>query len=146
MRLGKGIKTLKIDIANLACSIKRRNCLMLAEGERAMKRSRDIEGIKVLNDTFRQTFVGGRVMLTLGVRALEAQSQMGLLAKVKSFADFGTGNDPHGEHDFGAINHHGTKFFWKLDLYDLAMNQGSVDPANAEATLRVLTIMRADEY
>lgn len=111
-----------------------------------MKKSRDRDSIRLLNDKFRQTFIGGRVMLTVGVRELEAQAAVKLLTKVKSFADFGTGNDPYGEHDFGAISHDGTKFFWKIDYYDLAMNQGSADPANAEATLRVLTIMRADEY
>jgi len=111
-----------------------------------MKQSRDRDRIRRLNDKFKQTFTGGRIMLTPGFRQLEAQAAQELLAKVKSFAEFGSSNDPYGEHDFGAISHDGTKFFWKIDYFDLAMSEGSADPADADATLRVLTIMRADEY
>ena len=34
---------------------------------------------------------------------------------------------------------------FKIDYYDLAMSQHSVEAAKPEATIRVLTIMRADE-
>jgi hypothetical protein len=36
--------------------------------------------------------------------------------------------------------------FWKIDLYDLAYNIGSDDPANVDATRRVLTVLHASEY
>ena len=36
--------------------------------------------------------------------------------------------------------------FWKIDLYDLAYNMGSDDPANVDATRRVLTVLHASEY
>jgi Protein of unknown function (DUF3768) len=65
---------------------------------------------------------------------------------VRTFATFGRTNDPHSEHDFGAVEINGEKFFWKIDYYDLAMSQHSVDPSDPEATIRVLTLMRADEY
>ena len=58
----------------------------------------------------------------------------------------GSNNDPYGEHDFGSIKLEGTTFFWKIDYFDLAMSQHSVDPANNDATVRVLTVMCADEY
>jgi Protein of unknown function (DUF3768) len=111
-----------------------------------MKNDRARDHIRQLNDAFRQTFNGGRVMLTRGVNDLEAAAKTKLLADVRNFNRFDKSNDPHGEHDFGSIENGGNKFFWKIDYFDLAMNQGSVDPANADATLRVLTIMRADEY
>ena len=104
------------------------------------------EQIRELNDTFRQSFVGGQVMLTQGVAALTGETRTALLAQVQTFDHFDSANDPYGEHDFGSIEVGGMKFFWKMDYFDLAMNQHSVDPANAEATVRVLTIMRADEY
>jgi hypothetical protein len=37
-------------------------------------------------------------------------------------------------------------YFFKIDYYAPDMQSGSEDPTNAEKTLRVLTIMRADEY
>jgi hypothetical protein len=38
-----------------------------------------------------------------------------------------------------------TRCFWKIDYYDNALECGSPDPTN-RATMRVLTILRADEY
>lgn len=111
-----------------------------------MKTNRDTDKIRTLNDSFRQTFSGGRVMKTDGVAALEEEVQQKLIAEVKTFCKFEKGNDPYSEHDFGSIKLDGVTFFWKIDYYDLAMSQGSVDPANDEATMRVLTIMCADEY
>ena len=99
-----------------------------------------------LNDAFRRTFTGGRVMMTSGVNDLETEAKARLLTAVRTFDRFDKDNDPHDEHDFGSTDVDGTRFFWKIDYYDLAMSQGSVDPANAEVTMRVLTILRADEY
>jgi hypothetical protein len=111
-----------------------------------MKTHRDADKIRILNDSFRQTFTGGRVMKTDGVSALDEVVQQKLIAGVKAFCKFEKGNDPYSEHDFGSVKLEGTTFFWKIDYYDLAMHQGSVDPANEEATMRILTIMCADEY
>ena len=102
--------------------------------------------IAKLNDAFRQTFRGGRVMKTDGVDTLSDEVQQKLIAEVKAFSKFEKGNDPYCEHDFGSIKLDGATFFWKIDYYDLAMSQGSVDPANDDATVRVLTIMCANEY
>ena len=102
--------------------------------------------IRELNDSLRTTFTGGRVMMTGGVRELTDDARSQLIETVQGFTAFNRGNDPHGEHDFGSIEIDGTKFFWKIDYYDLAMGQHSVDPANPDATIRVLTLMRADEY
>jgi hypothetical protein len=67
-------------------------------------------------------------------------------ARVVTFEAFTPGDDPHGEHDFGAIKHAGVRYFWKIDYYDLAKQFGSPDAADPTVTTRVLTIMRADEY
>ena len=50
------------------------------------------------------------------------------------------------EHDFGAIEIDGDRYFWKIDHYDSLMVGGSEDPTDPGKTTRVLTIMRADEY
>jgi len=104
------------------------------------------ESIRTLNDAFRRTFVGGIVMITAGVEAMPREQRRSLLAKVRSFEAFGEDNDPHGEHDFGAVDECGVRYFWKLDYYDRATEFGSPDPADPAVTTRVLTIMRADEY
>jgi hypothetical protein len=102
--------------------------------------------IGALNDAFRCTFVGGGVMITAGVEAMPLDQCRSLLQKVRSFDAFGEDNDPHGEHDFGAVDEAGVRCFWKIDYYDRKTEFGSPDPADPAVTTRVLTIMRADEY
>jgi hypothetical protein len=102
--------------------------------------------IRVLNDNFRSTFVGGQAVMTAGVNALPIDTKARVLLAVQSFSDFTKDNDPHREHDFGSIEIDGETYFWKIDYYDLAMQFGSESPEDPEQTTRVLTIMRADEY
>lgn len=102
--------------------------------------------IRELNDLFRSTFIGGKVMMTQGVAALDERTKAQVLTKVREFKDFEEGNDPHAEHDFGAFNVEDQKYFWKIDYYDKSLQYGSQDPANPNDTTRVLTIMRSDEY
>jgi hypothetical protein len=104
------------------------------------------ERIRALNDAFRRTFVGGAVMITAGVEAMPVDQRRSLLAKVRAFDAFTDDNDPHGEHDFGAVDEGGVRYFFKLDYYDRNTEFGSPDPADPAVTTRVLTIMRADEY
>lgn len=102
--------------------------------------------IRSLNDAFRRNPTMGRVVITPGVDILPHGERSRLFVAVVSFDAFDAGNDPHNEHDFGTIDQDGLTYFWKIDYYDLDFNMGSVDPANAHITRRVLTIMRADEY
>jgi hypothetical protein len=102
--------------------------------------------IRVLNDNFRSTFVGGRVLTTAGVAELPVEVKARLLLAVQSFSEFTNDNDPHGEHDFGSIELEGETYFWKIDYYDLDCRYGSEDPSDSKQTTRVLTIMRASEY
>jgi hypothetical protein len=104
------------------------------------------ERIRTLNDAFRRTFVGGAVMITAGVEAMPREQRRILLEKVRAFDIFTDDNDPHGEHDFGAIDEGGVRCFWKVDCYDRATEMGSPDPADPAVTTRVLTIMLAEEY
>jgi Protein of unknown function (DUF3768) len=102
--------------------------------------------IAILNDAFRRTFLGGRVMVTPAVRALPLDKNAALLEAVRTFSTFDQDNDPRGEHDFGSIELEGETYFFKVDYYDKACESGTEDPADPEKTTRVLTIMRADEY
>ena len=102
--------------------------------------------IRELNDAFRNTLSGGRVMMTAGVAALPDRDRAEAVRKVQAFDAFSPDNDPHGEHDFGAFDSAGEKFFWKMDYFDRTLHFGSDDPSNPEITTRVLTIMLVEEY
>jgi hypothetical protein len=102
--------------------------------------------IRELNDIFRKSFIGGQVFITEGVRALGPDFESACVEKVQKHRRFAEGNDPYGEHDFGALTVHGHKCFWKIDYYDAQMKWGSEDPADPAQTTRVLTIMLAAEY
>ena len=102
--------------------------------------------IRELNDAFRKTFSGGKVVMTASVAALPDMVRANALLEVTRFDQFTPDNDPHGEHDFGAFEDGGTKFFFKIDYYDRSLNAGSEDPADPSVTARVLTLMLADEY
>jgi hypothetical protein len=102
--------------------------------------------IRVLNDNFRSTFVGGQVVMTQGVDVLPIDTKARVILAVQSFSNFPKDNDPHREHDFGSFKVEGESYFFKVDYYALDMQAGSEDPADPNVTTRVLTIMRADEY
>jgi hypothetical protein len=104
------------------------------------------DSIRVLNDNFRSTFIGGQLVLTSGVSELPIDVRAKALLMVKSFSAFSEDNDPYGEHDFGSFEVAGEKFFWKIDYYDPQCQYGSEDPSDPGKTTRVLTVMLVDEY
>ena len=102
--------------------------------------------IKTLNDAFRSTFLGGRVVMTEGVHSFMPIDQYEIIKKVHHFKDFSDENDPHGEHDFGSFQHKDQRVFWKIDYYNHDLSGGSEDPTDPSITNRVLTIILAHEY
>jgi hypothetical protein len=104
------------------------------------------ERIRDVNDRFRTTFVGGVVTVTSGIAALCREVRAEVLRRVRTFSHFNEDNDPHHEHDFGAFNIGGQRYFFKIDYYNREMDGGSEDPADTSKTTRVLTIMLAEEY
>ena len=128
-------------------------CVATTAGERRLG-SDDGDGrtakIRTLNDAFRcgipRTGGNTRLILTDGVGSLPPAQLASIVGLVRTFAEFTPDNDPHGEHDFGAVEHDSVRYFWKIDAYDRWMQFGSPDPTDPTVTTRVLTIMRADEY
>ncbi len=104
------------------------------------------ESIRTLNDTLRRRNTGGQVMLTSGIAALAPETQNRILAAVAGFDDFNGDNDPYGEHDCASVTVEGYKVIWKIDYYDSTMMFGSEDPADPTKTIRVMTVMLAEEY
>lgn len=102
-----------------------------------------------LNDQCRKALGQGshsRCYLTSGVGSLSDRDQRCILQRVAAHDEFTEENDPYGEHDFGAFEFEGKRIFWKIDYYAPDMESGSEDPADSAQTVRVLTIMLAEEY
>ena len=102
--------------------------------------------VRELNDALRRTPLGGHIMMTRGVEELGRELVGQLITLVRAYDHFNEDNDPYGEHEFGAFDHAGTKFFWKIDYYDPSLSFHSEDASDPSRTVRVLTLMRADEY
>lgn len=102
--------------------------------------------VRCLNDRLRAHFIGGQVMVTQGVQALGPEFRAACVQAVRAYASFDLEDDPYGEHDFGAITVLGHRVFWKIDCYDRALEYGSPDPSDPAVTMRVLTILLAEEY
>lgn len=106
----------------------------------------DIEQIRTLNDSFRRSFIGGRVVLTEGILALDERTRENVITQVRAFEKFNPDNDPYGEHDFGSFKIDGCTINWKIDYYDRELSMGSPNPADPKVTTRVLTILLAEEW
>jgi hypothetical protein len=115
--------------------------------------------IAELNDRFRKATGSsdpagislGKKVMTSGIRDLGLIAIVEIAERVAAFDSFTADNDPHGEHDFGSLDHAGNRIFWKIDYYDRASfgtgrDMGSEDPSDPAQTVRVLTIMLASEY
>ena len=100
-----------------------------------------------LNDLCRTAMgVAGKLVQTQGISALRPAAESAIREKVETFNDFTPDNDPYGERDFGAFEHDGQRVFWKIDYYAPDLMHGSENPADPKQTVRVLTIMLAQEY
>ena len=95
-----------------------------------------------LNDAFRRTFVGGRIVLTRGMIALDIELRREIIRAVQAYAAWESGND---QHDFGAVQIQGQKVTWKISYFDMQLLQESPDPSDPKVTRRELTIMLASD-
>ena len=67
-------------------------------------RAESARRIRELNDAFRTTMTGGRVVMTAGVNALARDVKAMVIRRVATFAEFTPDKDPRGEHDFGSFD------------------------------------------
>ncbi len=101
-----------------------------------------------LNDQFRRgDLTLGQFIVTGGVDAvLSAEKLLVLINRVQAFNDFTPENDPHRQHDLGQVRFEGVDYFWQIDYYNPTYTYRSSAPASPNATRRVLTLMRDDEW
>jgi hypothetical protein len=99
-----------------------------------------------LNDVFRQSLIGGRVVLTPGIRALPRGTQSAIIERVRCFEDFDSDNDPFGYHNTGRFEHGGRTILWHIDLDERGYYWNQPDPADPARHIFVLTIFLAEEH
>ncbi len=102
--------------------------------------------IATLNDALRKRGEGGRIMLTTGIQALGQKAIQEVIKQIWAFDAFTEDNDPYGEHDFASITVNENKIFWKIDAYDRNLEYASHDPTDPALTVRIMTVMLAEEY
>ncbi|TXC67950.1 DUF3768 domain-containing protein [Sphingomonas ginsenosidivorax] len=110
-----------------------------------------------LNDWLRANITSpgdNRIVMTAGVANLIGdvalfrgfRKRAELLRTVRDYETFERSIDPHGHRDMGAFDFEGTPCLWKIDYYDRNLESGSENPADPFETVRVLTILCADEW
>jgi Protein of unknown function (DUF3768) len=102
--------------------------------------------IRALNDQLRQNLATGVAVMTPGVAALGEEATARIIKTIAVFDDFCHANDPHEEHDFGSFEAEGHTIFFKIDYFDRSLSYHSPDPTDPAVTVRVITVMLADEY
>ena len=102
--------------------------------------------IRELNDRLRVEGHGGMVVMTNGIAALGLATVNAIFKAIAGFSAFFGDNDPYGEHDCAVMEAEGHRIVWKIDYYDRSRTCHSPDPANPKVTVRVLTVMLAEEY
>ena len=102
--------------------------------------------IRELNDQLRTQGRGGMIVMTNGVAALGLAPVNSIFKAIAAFSTFTPDNDPWAEHDCGVMEVDGHRLIWKIDYYDRSRTCHSPDPADPKVTVRVLTVMLAEEY
>ena len=102
--------------------------------------------IRALNDQLRQNLSTGVAVMTPGIAALGRDAVDRIVKTIAVFDDFCHANDPHEEHDFGSFEAEGHTIFFKIDYFDRNLKYLSPDPTDPVVTVRVITVMLADEY
>ena len=104
------------------------------------------EIIAQLNDRLRKKGRGGRIVVSQSLYELPGFDALELMQAIAAYNQFGPGNDPYGERDFGTFDLFGAKLLWKIDYYDLDLQFVSEDPADPTVTCRGLTVMLNHQY
>ena len=97
------------------------------------------------NDQVRQTLFRDRLIITNGIQCLSQDTQNKIFTAIESYEEFQESNDPHKEHDFGALEVDGNSMFWKIDYFDNELEYHTPDVLDRSVTRRVLTVMLAEE-
>ena len=100
-----------------------------------------------LNDLARKAMgIACTAVATVGFRSLPEADQSQVRELIETYDAFDEDNDPHGERDLSDLVLWDAELLWKIDYYDKGLQFNSDDPANAQVTKRVLTVMLGGEW
>ena len=105
--------------------------------------------IRELNDELRLNgrALNGR-MVAMGTLGHDGDEKIVRVYRAAAaFDDWPEGDDPYQEHDFGKFEVDGEAFIFKIDYYAIGDEQhGSEHPEDPAVTIRVMTLMYAEDY
>ena len=104
------------------------------------------ERIRELNDAFRTTLIGGRVVLSAGVRILSECLRRRVMRTLQSSRALRSFGKPNPEHESGTFTVQDIEFYWTIDYYDSTPEFAVRDPSDQVSTKRVLTLMLSSEH
>jgi hypothetical protein len=134
------------NIPTLGSGVPGELCLRFIETEWRIDMDPRTARIRALNDELRHNLAGGVAVMTPGVAALGQEAVDRIVKTIALFDDFCHANDPYEEHDFGSFEAEGHTIFFKIDYFDRNLKYLSPDPTDPAVTVRVITVMLADEY
>ncbi|PTV70208.1 DUF3768 domain-containing protein [Agrobacterium pusense] len=104
--------------------------------------------IRDLNDELRTRghARNGRVVVMGGLANEDNQKKVQVAIAAGQHTDWNSGDDPYGEHDFGRLDVEGEAFLFKIDYYSLDEAHASEHPEDQNTTIRVMTLMYAEDY
>ncbi|MEI3807593.1 DUF3768 domain-containing protein [Agrobacterium sp. CCNWLW32] len=104
--------------------------------------------IRELNDELRTRghARNGRIVAMGGLINDDPAKQLRVAIAAGRHTDWKSGDDPYGEHDFGKFEVDGEAFMFKIDYYSLDEAHGSEHPEDPAVTIRVMTLMYAEDY
>lgn len=103
--------------------------------------------IRELNDELRTTgrARNGRV-IAMGMLGHDGNEKIiRVYQAAAAFDDWPEDDDPYHEHDFGKFEVDGESYIFKIDYYSLDEKHGSEHPEDQKTTIRVMTLMSAED-
>jgi len=102
--------------------------------------------IRQLNDAFRSSFRGGKILLTARVAELPDMVKAAALHQVTQYKDFTEANDPNGTHDSPKFELSNRSFIFSIVAYDKNLEFESPDPTDPDKTILVGTLMQNSDW
>lgn len=109
-------------------------------------KSKPIHAIAIHNDQLRKHHIGGRIMMSKDISNLHSARIHMIMKQIADFSNFNSSNDPYEERDCAILEIDNLSIMWKIDYYDETLDGHSPDPSNPDVTVRIMTVMLAEEY
>lgn len=100
--------------------------------------NKHLHTIRQLNNKFRSTFIGGKVIETISIRTLSSKPKLDIINRIKCYSDFS--KSPDDDYSYGSFIYDRYQIFFKIDYWDVSGRHFSDAPWDEMKTNRVMTI------